>query len=942
MENTRKNWCIKIIIVIALSLAIRLIGMKFVSQDMKVFLLDWYEEISHMGLKEALTTQVGNYNKPYQFIIFLLTRFPGSVVVKYKIISIIFDYCMAVAVFFLLKECVTEKTAFIGATIVLFLPTVWLNSAFWGQCDSIYVSFIIWALYFFIKKKDVYGFAFFGISLAFKLQAIFFLPFVGLYLLKRFKEKKIVLLYPLISLLAYFVMSLPSVIAQKSFAGLISVYVEQTDTYRNVSLNFSSFWNLFNFTYDQMSLWAIVLAFVFVGVAVIVLLVKKIELTNRVMLWLGFLLSYSCVFFLPAMHDRYGYLYEILGLALVLTLQRGYVFYSLLEYISLRTYTYYLVQHFYYYKILVILNIIIFVVAWIAFICDMKIGITPVSLFQKKEADEIENNRIGEEKFQATRRDIFSMLALSLIFLIVAGVGLGSKKVPDTCVEMTDEINQVEVFFDKAEKVRYVDVYMKMATPINVKIYIEQEGDWYQIDDTTELKSVFGWNQIYVGDTTNHLCVEFPETTNEICEIVCLNEKGEVIPAVEIGDGYNDLFDEQDCVDGVPCYYDGTMFDEVYHARTAYEFVHGLKIYEISHPPLGKILISLGVRVFGMTPLGYRCIPLLFGTIMIPMMYLFALRLFRRYEYALLAGILILTGFMHFTLSRIATIDIIVAAFVIGLFYCIFAFYQEKKDKYLWLGGLFAAFGVATKWTAVYALAGAAIILFVHLVCLVREKEDTQKAKKIFKFILICIISFIAIPSVVYVLSYIPFAKVNPEKNILQHAISNSISMFNYHKNVDQNHPYASKWYLWLIDWVPLLDSRTQYADRLSCIATFLNPFICFTGLISVVHNLFLAIKRKNQQSIVILVMYFSMLLPWLFITRTVFIYQYFIPAVLLILLICQSIHEMNYLHEKKILICCGCISVVLFVCFFPIISGHEVSLDYVKNYLYLLPRWRY
>ena len=63
-------------------------------------------------------------------------------------------------------------------------------------------------------------------------------------------------------------------------------------------------------------------------------------------------------------------------------------------------------------------------------------------------------------------------------------------------------------------------------------------------------------------------------------------------------------------------------FDEIYHARTAYEFLHGLPTYENTHPPLGKILISVGIAIFGMNPFGWRIMGTLFGIAMLPFLYL--------------------------------------------------------------------------------------------------------------------------------------------------------------------------------------------------------------------------------------------------------------------------------------------------------------------------------
>lgn len=108
----------------------------------------------------------------------------------------------------------------------------------------------------------------------------------------------------------------------------------------------------------------------------------------------------------------------------------------------------------------------------------------------------------------------------------------------------------------------------------------------------------------------------------------------------------------------VKTYLTGTMFDEVYHGRTAYEFLHKLTTYETTHPHLGKILISFGIIAFGMNPFGWRFMSVIFGILIIPLMYLFAKKLFENSFIAAATTGLLVFDCMHYTLSRIATIDI--------------------------------------------------------------------------------------------------------------------------------------------------------------------------------------------------------------------------------------------------------------------------------------------
>lgn len=62
------------------------------------------------------------------------------------------------------------------------------------------------------------------------------------------------------------------------------------------------------------------------------------------------------------------------------------------------------------------------------------------------------------------------------------------------------------------------------------------------------------------------------------------------------------LFDEPQEWAAKATYMNSSYFDEIYHARTALEHLANVYPYEVSHPPLGKLILSLGILLFGMTP----------------------------------------------------------------------------------------------------------------------------------------------------------------------------------------------------------------------------------------------------------------------------------------------------------------------------------------------------
>ena len=67
----------------------------------------------------------------------------------------------------------------------LLAPTVFVDSALWGQTDSIYTSMLVASIYFAIRRRPILSLFFFSVALSFKLQAIFRFPLFIVLLLKR-------------------------------------------------------------------------------------------------------------------------------------------------------------------------------------------------------------------------------------------------------------------------------------------------------------------------------------------------------------------------------------------------------------------------------------------------------------------------------------------------------------------------------------------------------------------------------------------------------------------------------------------------------------------------------------------------------------------------------------------------------------------------------------
>ncbi|WP_431948643.1 dolichyl-phosphate-mannose--protein mannosyltransferase [Actinacidiphila sp. bgisy167] len=91
----------------------------------------------------------------------------------------------------------------------------------------------------------------------------------------------------------------------------------------------------------------------------------------------------------------------------------------------------------------------------------------------------------------------------------------------------------------------------------------------------------------------------------------------------------------------------------------------------MAHPPMGKWVIALGEWMFGLNPLGWRFMAAVLGTLSVLMLCRIGRRLFRSTALGCLAGGLMAVDGLHFVLSRVALLDVVVMFFVLAAFGCL-------------------------------------------------------------------------------------------------------------------------------------------------------------------------------------------------------------------------------------------------------------------------------
>ena len=339
-------WLIMVLAVTGLGILIRSFGMDFETDDYQSFLSHWWTQIEYGGV-QGLDQQIGNYNIPYQIIIYLLTLLPIGPLYSYKLVSIIFDVVLAFSVGLLIYSLGNKSKfrAVLAYSLTFCSLTVIFNSAFWAQCDSIYVSFILLAIYFLIKDKNALSFVMIGLAFAFKLQTIFIFP---VFLFYYIATRKISILHFFIIPIVDVIMCLPALILGRNPIDLITIYIEQTDYGKLIQMNCPNIYAFMCDGYDVTYYYlfknmSIVLTMLILGIALCMIIYKKVDLsnTNKFLLtsvWTVF----TCIMFLSSMHERYSYLLDILLIIFVILTAKHYWVAVVCNLVSLSGYCFYM------------------------------------------------------------------------------------------------------------------------------------------------------------------------------------------------------------------------------------------------------------------------------------------------------------------------------------------------------------------------------------------------------------------------------------------------------------------------------------------------------------------------------------------------------------------------------------------------------------------------
>ena len=543
-------------------------------------------------------------------------------------------------------------------------------------------------------------------------------------------------------------------------------------------------------------------------------------------------------------------------------------------------------------------------------------------------------------RYPLDRTDLLLILCITAVFGVIDFAALGSKSDPHTYHMLSEE--EAVLTFDSPGTPAEVSFFTGVGYG-EYTISLSEDGEHYYdvLRFTQDAGDVLRWQIQAIGNAGYVSSARIRGTGNAwLGEIAFFTADGERMQAES---SVAALCDEQDTVRRTYDFLNSSYFDEIYHARTAWEHLNNVSPYEISHPPLGKILISIGISLFGMSPFGWRFSGTLFGVLMLPVMYIFIKKMFGSRWAAVCGTLVFATDFMHFVQTRIATIDTYAVFFILLMYLFMYLFVMEDNWFMLALSGISFGLGAASKWTCIYAGAGLAVLWAGYWICNRRKGFRLFACNAFF-----CVAFFVIVPCAIYYLSYLPYGRAAEVHGIFNKeywniVLSNQEYMFSYHSSLVAEHPYSSKWYQWMLDIRPILYYLQYFDDGTrSSFGAFLNPMLCWGGLLALFVLLYRGIWRRDSDAAFLLIGYLAQLLPWVFVPRLTFAYHYFPCSVFLVLALAYvfRLMEKESPHARFYIGAFTGVSAVLFLVFYPALSGMRVDNAAASQLMGWLPTW--
>lgn len=402
----------------------------------------------------------------------------------------------------------------------------------------------------------------------------------------------------------------------------------------------------------------------------------------------------------------------------------------------------------------------------------------------------------------------------------------------------------------------------------------------------------------------------------------------------------------------------GRIFDEVYYSCDAQNLIRfGVEVQTLTdpddpsvaarceprdgpqgvnggfvvHPPLGKWLIAVGIRLFGANEFGWRFAAALAGTLAVVVLVRLTRRMTGSTVLGCFAGLLLALDGLHFVQSRIAMLDVFLVLWTTAAAACLVADRDQVRSRLAaadddvlsgwgprlglrpWLLAAGACLGgaVATKWSGLYFLAVLGLLAFAWEVGARRTAGIARPFRAVVVRSTVPLLGLLVLlPAALYLLSWagwftsdigwsrswgsdhpaVGLAAVVPDA--LRSWWHYHAEIYRFHDTLSQSHPYQSRPASWLVLARPV--SYYYPADvgpgdygctAVSCSREVLaigTPAIWWAAVAALVALVWLWAARRDWRAGAVLALALTGIVPWIrddLDGRTMFLF-YALPSV--------------------------------------------------------------
>ncbi len=373
-------------------------------------------------------------------------------------------------------------------------------------------------------------------------------------------------------------------------------------------------------------------------------------------------------------------------------------------------------------------------------------------------------------------------------------------------------------------------------------------------------------------------------------------------------------------------------FDEVHYVPAARKLLELVRANP-EHPMLGKEAIAAAIALFGDRPLVWRAPSALLGALGL---FAFGRALWwtsgRRFA-ALAGTVLLATNFLWFIQSRIAMLDMVMAAFGMAALWQFSAATKLPTPQARWrlaATGLCLGLALGAKWSIapVAALPGLAFLVLRLKAhgwrCFARHDSGPVRGISLME----AAFWLGTLPLAVYWLTYLPaffYAKdaVSPLSPLAWHRY-----MLQLQDSVVRLHPYRSVWYQWIVNYRAVWYLYEPVDGFQRGIVLIGNPFSMLAGLPAVLWCLWAGIRHKRGDALVCALLYPATLAMWAVSGKPIqFYYHYLLPSVFLMACLALALDGLWQRggHWRWAPLGAIAVAVGVFGYFYPIISAAEL-----------------